>query len=79
MLLYLVCLFLMPLSVQAQDTENFISHQLQHYPQMRLLDLYKSCFQDFMGADYLVSDKQRVKAYLDEELNTTSIEKSRNI
>ena len=41
---------------------------------LRLLDLYKSCFQDYMGAEHLVSDRQRVKAYLDDELNTTSID-----
>ena len=27
-----------------------------------------------MGAEHLVSDRQRVKAYLDEELNTTSLD-----
>ena len=62
------------LSSQAQDVQSFVSHQLQTYPKSRLLDLYKSCFQDFMGAEHLVSDKQRVKAYLDDELNTTSID-----
>ena len=59
---------------QAQDVQSFVNHQLQTYPKSRLLDLYKSCFQDFMGAEHLVSDKQRVKAYLDDELNTTSID-----
>ena len=53
---------------QAQDVQSFVNHQLQTYPKSRLLDLYKSCFQDFMGAEHLVSDKQRVKAYLDDEL-----------
>jgi hypothetical protein len=73
MLLYILCLFLMPLSIQAQDTENFVKHQLQRYPQMRLLDLYKSCFQDFMGAEHLVSDREGVKHYLDTELEQTSV------
>ena len=59
---------------QAQDVQSFVNHQLQTYPKSRLLDLYKSCFQDYMGAEHLVSDKQRVKAYLDDELNTTSID-----
>lgn len=53
--------------------ENFVNHQLQSYPQMRLLDLYKSCFQDFMGAEHLVSDREGVKHYLDTELEQTSI------
>ncbi len=41
---------------------------------LRLLDLYKSCFQDYMGAEHLVSDRQRVKAYLNEELSTTTLD-----
>jgi len=47
---------------------------MQVYPKSRLLDIYKSCFQDYMGAEHLVSDRERVKAYLDEELQTTSID-----
>ena len=60
--------------IQAQGVKGFVNKQLQTYPQLRLLDLYKSCFQDYMGAEHLVSDRQRVKAYLDDELNTTSID-----
>ena len=60
--------------LHAQDIEGFVHIQLQTYPQLRLLDLYKSCFQDFMGAEHLVSDRQRVKAYLDEELSTTTLD-----
>ena len=59
--------------IQAQDIKGFVNKQLQTYPQLRLLDLYKSCFQDYMGAEHLVSDRQRVKAYLEEELNTTTL------
>ncbi len=61
-------------TVSAQDVEGFVNRQMQTYPMSRLLDIYKSCFQDFMGAEHLVSDRQRVKAYLDEELNTTSLD-----
>ena len=85
--------------LQAQDIEGFVHRQLQTYPHLRLLDLYKSCFQDFMGAEHLVSDRPRVKAaskreesktyfdspereqartkfkaYLDEELSTTTLD-----
>jgi hypothetical protein len=42
--------------------EGFVNRQLQTYPKSRLLDIYKSCFQDYMGAEHLVSDRQRVKA-----------------
>ena len=65
---------LLSVAVSAQDIEGFINRQLQTYPKSRLLDIYKSCFQDYMGAEHLVSDRQRVKAYLDEELNTTSLD-----
>ena len=68
-----ICL-LCSIVLQAQDIDGFVNKQLQTYPQLRLLDLYKSCFQDYMGAEHLVSDRQRVKAYLDDELNTTSID-----
>ena len=60
--------------LQAQDIEGFVHRQLHTYPQSRLLDLYKSCFQDYMGAEHLVSDRQRVKAYLEEELSTTTLD-----
>ena len=61
-------------AISAQDVEGFINRQMQTYPKSRLLDIYKSCFQDYMGAEHLVSDRQRVKAYLDEELNTTNLD-----
>ena len=72
---------LLSVTVSAQENgedqfsiEGFINRQLQTYPKSRLLDIYKSCFQDYMGAEHLVSDRQSVKAYLDDELNTTSLD-----
>lgn len=58
----------------AQDIQTFVQKQMETYPKSRLLDIYKSCFQDNMGAEHLVSDRQRVKAYLDEELQSTSLD-----
>ena len=55
--------------ILAQDIKGFVGRQLQTYPQLRLLDLYKSCFQDYMGAEHLVSDRQRVKAFIDSILS----------
>ena len=69
----MVCLMSSVL-MSAQDIESFVSKQLESYPKSRLLDIYKSCFQDYMGAEHLVSDRQRVKAYLDEELETNSLD-----
>ena len=71
-ILFVVCL-MCSVFVSAQDIQGFVSQQLNTYPKSRLLDIYKSCFQDYMGAEHLVSDRQRVKAYLDEELQTTNI------
>ena len=65
---------IMSVAVSAQDVEGFVNRQMQAYPKSRRLDISKSCFQDYMGAEHLVSDRQRVKAYLDEELNTTNLD-----
>jgi hypothetical protein len=65
---------IMSVAISAQDIEGFVNRQLQSYPKSRLLDIYKSCFQDYMGVEHLVSDRKSVKAYLDEELNTTSLD-----
>ena len=68
------CAMLFPYMLPAQDIHGFVSRQMATYPESRLLDIYKSCFQDYMGAEHLVSDRQRVKAYLDEELHTTTLD-----
>ena len=65
---------LISMATMAQNIDGFVNSQMQTYPKSRLLDIYKSCFQDYMGAEHLVSDRARVKAYLDEELSSTSIE-----
>ena len=61
-------------ALSAQDIQGFVTKQMQTYPKSRLLDIYKSCCQDYMGAEHLVSDRKRVKAYLDEELQTTTLD-----
>lgn len=33
-------------SVSAQSVIDFVKRQITEYPQSRLLDIYKSCFQD---------------------------------
>ena len=71
---FLSIAILYALTLHAQDIENFVKWQMETYPGSRLLDIYKSCFQDYMGAEHLVSDSERVKAYLDEELATTSLD-----
>ena len=58
----------------SQNIQAFVTNQLRTYPESRLLDIYKSCFQDYMGAEHLVADTQGAKAYLDDELQTTSLD-----
>ena len=67
-------LFMCALTLHAQNIELFINGQMETYPESRLLDIYKSCFQDYMGAEHLVTDSERVKAYLDQELETTRLD-----
>ena len=52
-LLSIAVMILFPLVIQAQSIERFVNTQLQSYPKSRLLDIYKSCFQDYMGAEHL--------------------------
>lgn len=56
---------------QRQQVERFVTGLLEQYPQARLLDVYKSCFQDYMGAEHLVSDTASVRSYLESELAST--------
>ena len=65
-LLTIIMIMLVTTTISAQDIKHFVNIQMKAYPQSRLLDIYKSCFQDYMGAEHLVTDRQRVKAYLDE-------------
>ena len=62
------------LTLHAQDIEKFVKWQMESYPESRLLDIYKSCFQNYMGAEHLVTDSERVKAYLHQELETTTLD-----
>ncbi len=56
------------MTLTAQEVEAFVRSQLAQYPQSRLLDLYKSSFQDYMGAEHLVNDTASARAYLEQEL-----------
>lgn len=58
----------------AQDVESWVSEMLTQYPKARILDIYKSCFQDYMGAEHLVGDPASARAYLEQELETTALD-----
>ena len=57
-----------------QGVETFVTGMLEQYPEARLLDIYKSCFQDYMGAEHLVNDTASVMRYLEQELATTDVD-----
>ena len=56
------------------EIEVFVTQLLQQYPQARLLDIYKSCFQDYMGPEHLVNDAASARAYLEQELSMTDVD-----
>lgn len=58
----------------AQDIATFVSQQMALYPKSHLIDICKSCFQDYMGAEHLVTDRSRAKASLDRELRSMDSE-----
>ena len=46
------------LTSHAMGVEDFVNELLRDYPKARLLDIYKSCFQDYMGAEHLVGERR---------------------
>lgn len=58
----------------SEDNRTFLNQQMSTYPKSHLIDIYKSCFQDYLGAEHLVANREQVKAYLDEELNSIEID-----
>ena len=75
-LYHLIIMATLALSMTAQgnDVVSFVNGLMEQYPKARLLDIYKSSFQDFMGAEHLVSDTASVRAYLEQELATTDVD-----
>ena len=70
----LVMAMMCGLCVCGQNVTEFVSRQVSTYPESRLLDLYKSCFQDYMGAEHLIADTASTRQYLRHELATTSLD-----
>jgi len=61
-------------STDAQQIRGRVEWQLQHYPQARLIDIYKSCFQDYMGAEHLVSNRAEAQRNLMQEISTMNLD-----
>lgn len=51
-----------------QSIRIMCTELLQQYPQATLQDVYKSCYQDFFGAEHLIADTAMARRYLSDEL-----------
>ena len=56
-------------SQSERQVRKFVRQQLSWYPHLHLLDLYKSCYQDFMGAEHLVTNSEVANYYVQKELS----------
>ena len=56
-------------SQSERQVRKFVRQQLSWYPHLHLIDLYKSCYQDFMGAEHLVTNSEVANYYVQKELS----------
>lgn len=54
-----------------QAIRSMCAEIAQHYPHSTLQDVYKTCFQDFFGAEHLLSDTTAAHQYLQAEIEAT--------
>lgn len=71
--LTILCLLLLFASCKQQvvdpvAVETAVSTQLEHFPESRLQDLYKSFFQDRFGPGHLIADRESALNYILTEL-----------
>lgn len=68
----LLLILLVPLAAVQQFCEDMVSR----YPAATLQDVYKSCYQDFFGAEHMVRDTAAARRYLRYELEQMAQESS---
>ena len=56
-------------SVPGDSVRELCEYMVSTYPQATLQDVYKTCYQDFFGAEHLMQDTAAARAYLHYELN----------
>ncbi|MBO6074603.1 MAG: hypothetical protein J6P74_05665 [Paludibacteraceae bacterium] len=56
-------------SVPEDSVRELCEYMVSTYPQATLQDVYKTCYQDFFGAEHLMQDTAAARAYLHYELN----------
>ena len=60
--------------VPADDVRTLCEYMVRMYPQATLQDVYKTCYQDFFGAEHLMQDTAAARQYLRYELNAITDE-----
>lgn len=53
---------------EKKEIRDMCSYMHLKYPQATLQDIYKTCYQDYFGAEHLMSDTAAARMYLHEEL-----------
>ena len=59
---------------EEQAIRSMCKEIVQRYPQATLQDVYKTCFQDFFGAEHLLSDTAAAHQYLKAEIAATEVQ-----
>lgn len=62
-------LLTLSLTLQAEDYKAAVSEHLAKYPLSHLQDIYKSFYQDFFGAEHMITDTAAVREYMMYELS----------
>lgn len=57
---------------EEQAIRSMCEEIVLHYPQSTLQDVYKTCFQDFFGAEHLLRDTAAAHQYLKAEIEATT-------
>ena len=55
--------------VPEESVRTLCEYMVRTYPQATLQDVYKTCYQDFFGAEHLMQDTAAARKYLQYELN----------
>lgn len=53
---------------EEKSIRDLCDYMIQHYPMANLQDIYKTCYQDFFGAEHLMNDTAAARRYLESEL-----------
>lgn len=54
-------------TIPEDSVRSLCEYMVTVYPKATLQDLYKTCYQDFFGAEHMISDTASARAYLHQE------------